>query len=359
MRILIDIGHPADVHFFKNIIWDLEKKVHEIKIVAREKDIVLHLLNAYGFKYECLGKHHNDLVGKLFSLIKRDFKLFEIAKKFKPDILISHGSICAAHVSCVIHKPSISHEDTGNMEQIILYAPFTDVILTPTCLKRDFGKKQVRYNGYKELAYLHPNHFKPNPSVLDDLGLSKDDKYVIMRFVSWGATHDVVQKGISSEMKHKFVKELKKYARVFITSEGKLPMNLEKYQINLPPEKIHDLLYYATMYIGDGGTMASEAAVLGTPAVFVSTTVSDYQLDEEQYGLVHIFSNPKTGEDEGLEFAVKLLKDNDFKDKARERRKKLLENKIDVSAFMVWFIENYPESHNLIKINPEIQFKFR
>lgn len=342
MRILVEIGHPADVHFLKNMIWNLEKKGHEIKIVAQEKDVALYLLNAYGLEYECLGKHHNDLVGKLFNLIRRDYKLFKIAKRFKPDILISPGSICAAHVSCIIHKPSISFEDTGNMEQIRLYAPFTDVILTPTCLKRDFGKKQIRYNGYKELAYLHPNYFKPNPSVLDDLGLSKDDKFVIMRFVSWGATHDVGQKGLSSEIKHKFVEEVKKYARVLITSEGSLPIDFKQYQINLPPEKIHDLLYYAEMYIGEGATMASEAAVLGTPSIYVNTLRLGYTDEEEKkYDLLFNFSDPITGSKHALEKALELLECSNLKSTWRKRREKLLCDKIDVTQFMTDFIENY------------------
>jgi phenylacetate-CoA ligase len=41
------------------------------------------------------------------------------------------------------------------------------------------------------------------------------------------------------------------------------------------------------------------------------------------------------------------------------KREKLLEDKIDVTAFMVWFIENYPKSVIKMKENLGIQYKFR
>jgi hypothetical protein len=51
MKILIDMGHPAHVHFFKNTIWELEKRGHQVKVTARDKDVTLKLLEAYGIPY--------------------------------------------------------------------------------------------------------------------------------------------------------------------------------------------------------------------------------------------------------------------------------------------------------------------
>jgi len=346
MKVLVDIGHPAHVHLFKNMIWSLEKGGHEVKITATDKENALYLLDAYGFKYETLGKHHKKLLNKLLGLIMRNYKLYKVAKKFKPDIFISHGSMYAAHVATFLGKPHISLEDTEHsIEQIRLYAPFTDVILTSTCFKKDLGKKQVRYNGYHELAYLHPNYFEPDSSVLDDLGLSKDDKFIILRFVSWNASHDIKQKGFDLQTKKELIKEIEKRAQVFITSEKLLTKDFEKYRITIPPERIHDLLYYATMYIGEGATMASEAAVLGTPAIYVNTQRLGY-LDEqeEKYGLVYNISNPETAQKVALTKAVELLEDENLKSKWQKKREKLLNEKIDVTKFMIDFIENYPES---------------
>ena len=351
MKILVDIGHPAHVHLFKNIIWNLEKDGHEIKITAKDKEIALHLLNTCGFKYEKIGKHYKKLPHKLMGLITRDYKLYKVVKEFKADILISHGSMYAAHVAKLLGKPHISLEDTENsMEQIRLYAPFTDVILTSTCFKRDLGKKQVRYNGYHELTYLHPDHFKPDPSVLDDLGLGQDDKFIILRFVSWGASHDVGHSGLTLETKRKAVKEFEKYGEVFITSESPLPSEFEKYRIRVPPEKIHDLMYYATLLYGESATMASECAVLGTHAIFCDFAGRGYTDEqEEKYGLVFNFKLEEESQIKSVEKAVELLKDNNLEKKGEKKRKKLLSEKIDVTKFMTNFIENYPESFHEYK----------
>ena len=56
---MIEIGHPAHVHHFKNMIWNLENHGHEVKIASKDKDIALYLLNAYRFQYEILGRSYN------------------------------------------------------------------------------------------------------------------------------------------------------------------------------------------------------------------------------------------------------------------------------------------------------------
>ena len=71
------------------------------------------------------------------------------------------------------------------------------------------------------------------------------------------------------------MEHLEKYGKVFITSEVTLPDHLKKYQITIPLEKLHDLLYFATLYFGEGSTTAAEAAMMGTPAVYVSSLAGE------------------------------------------------------------------------------------
>jgi predicted glycosyltransferase len=204
----------------------------------------------------------------------------------------------------------------------------------------------VRFNGFFELAYLHPEYFTPDPSVLDEIGLAPGDRYIIVRFVSWEASHDVGQHGIRDKVG--LVKMLEQYGRVLITSEGALPPELKPYQIRVSPEKLHDLLYYATLYVGEGGTTAAEAAVLGTPSVYISSLVGKMGnfIDlEENYGALYSF----TDESAALSKMVKLLENTVIKDNWRSKREQLLEDKIDVTSFMIWFIENYPRSFTEMK----------
>jgi len=133
-----------------------------------------------------------------------------------------------------------------------------------------------------------------------------------------------------------FVKELEKYGRVLITSEAKLDPELDQYKIKVSPEKLHDLLYYATLYIGEGATTASECAILGTHAIYVNTLRLGYMDEEEEkYGLVYNCTNPKSMEKKAFEKAIELLKNPNLKQEGKTKREKLLADKIDVTKFMV------------------------
>ena len=90
----------------------------------------------------------------------------------------------------------------------ILTYPFATQILTPKNFSKNLGPKHVRYNGLHELAYLHPNYFRPDSSILEILGVSKNQKYVLMRFVSWSASHDFGQGGLSLDDKRALVQKL-------------------------------------------------------------------------------------------------------------------------------------------------------
>jgi hypothetical protein len=161
-------------------------------------------------------------------------------------------------------------------------------------------------------------------------------------------------------MKNKAVKELSKYAKVFISSEGELPDDLKKYQIKIPPEKMHDALTFATLLYGESSTMASECACLGTPAIFHDNKGRGYTDEEgEKYGLVFNYSESIEDQNKSLKKAIELLNATNLKQEFQTRRKKMLADKIDVTAFMVWFIENYPESAKIMKENPNYQNRFK
>ena len=350
MRIMIEIGHPAHVHNFKNMIWNLEKKGHEIKIIAKYKEVSLELLNKYGFDYDVIGKNYTTLLGKVFGLIVADYKTYKISRKFRPDIFISRASPYSAHASRLIGKPHIAFCDTerAKLNDILSY-PFTDVICTPVCFKKDLGSKQIRYNGYKELAYLHPKYFRPDQSVLDDLGLSKKDRYIILRFISWGAAHDLTLKGINRNSVINLIKSLERYGKVIVSSENKNDRKLESYKVNIPPDKLHSLLFYAQLYIGEGGTMAVESAVLGTPAIHIESTFSgrasgylsgNFTELQKKYNLLFMFPDQK----DALGKAIEILEDKKSKKKWREKSKKLLKDKIDVTNWMTEFVDKYPDS---------------
>lgn len=358
MKILVDISHPAHVHLFKNFIWEMEKRGHEIKITAKEKEINFYLLDKYGFEYDKVGKSKKSLIEKAINYFSSSKKIEKIAKRFKPDIFLATGSPYVGRASNSCSKDYIAFYDTEHAEMIYkLFEPYADAICTPSCFLKNIGPKQIKYNGYHELAYLHPNRFKPSFESLRDVCLNKDDIFFILRFVSWTASHDRGHKGLNKKGKINLVKNLEKYGKVFITSESKMPKELEKYKLKIPPEKIHDFLYFAQMYLGDGGTMATESAVLGTPAIRISTVakyLGNFLELRDKYKLLYFYDSLQ----ESLKKINEIL-ENDSKKQWKLRKEKMLKDKIDVTAFMVWFAENYPESKNIMKETPEYQMKFK
>ncbi len=188
------------------------------------------------------------------------------------------------------------------------------------------------------------------------LSLKIEDKFTIIRFSAWTATHDVRQTGILDKMA--FIEELSKYGKVFVSAEGQLPNDIEKFKLTIHPVYIHDLLYYASLYVGEGASMATEAALLGTPSVYVSSlsnTMGNLLELEKKYDLLHSFSNPS----EALKYATMLISENGVKQDWRVKRNHLLNDKIDVTSFLVWFISYYPESLVQIKEDPALQNKFK
>lgn len=360
MKYLFDIGHPAHVHYFKNVIEKLLEN-HSIKITARDKEVSLDLLKKYNFPYVLTGVNKSSFLSKGFALIKNDYIIYKEAKQFNPDLLISFFLPFTAHIGKILRIPVIGFTDTeGAILNILLSERFTDVIITPKCYHREISVfKHVKFDGYFELSYLHPKYYIPDESVLKYLKLRKNDKYVILRFISWKASHDIGHKGIDLRNKINIVNELSKYARIFISSESDLPSELQKYKLTIPPEKMHHVQYYAHLLYGESTTMASECAMLGTPAIYINDVEAGVLKEQEEYGLIRGFKETEQDINNSLSFAVELLHMPNLKEEWQKRRQKMLEDKIDVAAFMVWFIENYPESANIIKENPDYQYKFR
>jgi len=348
MKILIGMMHPKHVYMFKNFIREMDERGHQIKLLSIEKDVTEYLLKQFGLPYTSIGYNFPNIYNKVLSIPKWEYLTLKIANKFKPDVYIGQALPHFAHVSAIFGKPYILLEDSepAHVVQSISF-PFADVIITPNCYKDDLGEKQVRFDGYFELAYLHPNYFRPDPSVLDDLGLNKKDKIIIMRFVSWTAVHDIGERGgFDLDMKKNLINELENYGHVFVTSEGHLANDFRSHQITISPEKIHDMLYYAHMLIGDSQTMTTEAAVLGTPAIRCNSFVGENDMGnfielERKYNLIYNYNDPNMV----INKAIELIQKPDLKGEWRMKRDKLLKDKIDFTKFLVDIVENHSDGN--------------
>lgn len=344
MRILIEITHPAHVHFFRNAIRELEKRGHSVGVTAREKDITTELLRNYGIDFTTLSKTGRSKFALIGELIGRDIRLWGFCRRFKPDILTGVSGVFAAHVGFALRRPVVVWDDTeiATLSHKITH-PFVTAVYSPDCYKKSLGRKHHLYPGCHELAYLHPKRFTPDAEIVKSLGINPKEKYCVIRFVSWGAHHDVGQHGFAEKQKLSFVKEISRYARPYITSESTLPTELEPYGLNIPAHQIHHVMAFAALYVGEGATMASESALLGVPSVYVNTLKLGYINMLEEYGLIKEASDAQQALRQSLDWLV----DSGTRGKCFAAREKVLSEKIDVTSLVVEAIEQLGKNKSL------------
>ena len=338
---MIDIGHPAHVHYFRNFYQEMSRRGHSLTVTARDKEMTHALLRGYGIPFVSRGTGAQSALGKLINLPRCNAILLREALRFRPDVFLSFSSPYAGQVSSILRRPHIAFDDTEHAKLgRLMYAPFTDVVLSPTSYRGGQTKNQCRFEGYMELLYLHPAYFTPDPRILASVGLEPDETYSFVRFVSWAANHDIGVAGMTMEDKRKAVLELERFGRVLISSEDELPPDLRAHQIDINPADVHHLLYYASLCLGESATMASESAVLGTPAIYLDKVGRGYTDDlEARYGLVYNYDNTAIHQSRALEKAVELLADPDAAARYARRREELLARTIDVNTFLIETVE--------------------
>ncbi|MBT7995305.1 MAG: DUF354 domain-containing protein [Bacteroidetes bacterium] len=352
--ILIDIGHPAHVHLFRNLYALLIQDSFRVIVSVRKKEYVIALLNHYNIEHVTYGTAQKGLMNKIINWFSNIRKLSSIHSAYKPIISIGNSSFYAAQVALWHKTYAITLEDTGNKDQVLLYKYITDLILSPSLLSKNFGTRQIKYPGIDEMTYLHPNYYKPDRSILNELSLEEGDCFSIIRFIAHHASHEIGDMGIKSQTKIGLINTIASFGPVFITSEDQLPSELEKYQYPLPPETIHHAIYYSSLVFGESSTMSSEAAILGTPFVFINESDFDYTTAfEVQYQLGYNFTGKSYSIDKAIVKAAEILCANN-KSEYQKRAKKFISESIDVTAFLFWLITNYPQSINQLKTDPNV-----
>ncbi len=331
MRVLFDIGHPAHVHLFRNVILCLEERGHRVLVAATEKEVATDLLKQYAIPFVSLAKPGQTLVAKGIRLVISTLRLASIVVRFAPDIFIAVSPVRSAPLAWLFCRPCVGLDDTEHAKLARhLYMPFVSAILTPAWYQIELGNRHVRYRGFQELAYLHPNLFTPDEEVLRESSLSPGEFFSVVRFVNPTPSHDLGHSGFSHSARIRLVRKLAEHGRVIVSSESALPQELEHYRMLSRASAMHHLLAFAAVYAGDGGTMTTEAALLGTPSVFCGTVgplVGNFRYLERQYGLVRCFVD----DEEAIQCAVNLALDPSAKKEWRRRRNLLLEECINLT----------------------------
>ena len=336
MKAMICFTHPAWVHQFHHILWRMRDRGDEVMAFVAEKDGNSKLLDSYGIPYiRCAQSTGKNPVEKAFLFLKLSAQFSLAALRFKPDIMIGRAAPMLSVASWICRKPHLLYEDTEVSKFALkICKRLSTKLLTPRTFLTDLGPRQERLDTYKELFYLHPSVFTPDKQKLRDVGFDPDEPYILVRFVAWNASHDIGRKGLDDAGKIELVKKLSRYGRVYVSAEGNVPEALKPLLLKTPYELIHHVLAFAKLVYSEGATMASEAVVLGTHALYVNTIVSGSTREQaERFHLLYNFNDGEDRYEKATAQAIELLEMPDLVELGREKQKKLLEEKVDINHY--------------------------
>ncbi len=347
MRILVYLGHPAHFHNYKNTIKALKEHGHEVEVLIKKKDILEDLLKNAGIPYHNILEEgrKNTRIGVTMGVLKQTWRIDRFCSSFHPDILTG-SSVENSFIGPLRHLPviNIGEDDASVVPSYAkLTYPGASVILCPqSCDCGKWNKKAVKYPGYQELGYLHPENFTPDESVVKKY-IDLDSPYFLMRFSGLSAHHDIGIRGINNEIARRLISIMEPHGRVYITSERPLSPELDKYRIAINPLDIHHVMAFADLFIGDSQTMAAEAGVLGVPFVRFNDFVGriGYLAElEDTYKLG--FGIKPDNEDNLYETVENLLTMENRKEVFQARRQEMLSKSINFADFLTNYIESYP-----------------
>ncbi|RMF78609.1 MAG: DUF354 domain-containing protein [Chloroflexi bacterium] len=341
LRIAVDITHPAHFHFFKNAIALWQARGHDVLILSRDKDLTLDLLDEAGLQHHCLSRVRKGMLGLAIELVQHSSGVWRALGRHRSQVVAAIGGTFIAHAAKLRGIPSLVFYDTehAKLSNRITY-PFATRIFTPRSYRDDLGAKQERYNGFQELPYLHPNYFTPDPAKLAVENIQPGEPFTFVRLVAWHSHHDVSDYGVRNI--YHVVEKLSQHGRVLISSEAPLPDDLKQYERRGAVGDVHHVLAFARLFFGESATMASEAAQLGVPGIFLSTSSRGYTDElEREYGMVFNFNGKNAREEEALECADVLLSDPNSPQIFRERHRKMMAEQIDVTAYIAETVERY------------------
>lgn len=360
MKIVVGIAHPKQVYMFKNLIKSFQDNHHEVLVLVVDKEVSCKLLDVFGIEYVKIGVNKKKYLQKIFAIIPLTIKTFIKSFFFKPDLYIGQALPHFALNSFFFQKPFILLEDTEIAKSLYNQVmKFVSSVITNSNFLDDFKDKHIRVDANLECAYLHPNVYKPDKEIFRYLEIAEGERYVFLRFVSWSAFHDKGHRGLSLDAKIKAVEEFSKYTKVFISSEYELEDIFKKYEVNIPVNLFHSLEYYADLVFGESPTITTESAMLGTPSLCISSwahgNLGNFK-ELSKCDMSHSFhpNDEYLAIDKGIEILKGKLKIT-----YKGRSLKFMEEHINLSAFLYWFILNYPQSHQIVIEDPNYQDRFK
>lgn len=287
MKIWFDLSNSPHINLFARMIRELQGEGHEVVITCRPLANTVDLLDLHGFKYAVVGDHYGaNFYRKVMGYPIRVLQLRRYLAPMGIDVAVSQSSFHSPLVARLLGVRSIYMNDNehamGNVPSFI----FASQILIPEFLaiekvRRQMGnpRKVRHYPGVKEGIYLW--------ALADELQATAP-RYtggrpqVFLRPEPWTAQY---YKG-SKDFLDDVILGLKDHAQVTLLPRGKAQgqhyraPRFEGVRIVDTAMDIAEITPQCDLFIGAGGTMTREMAVLGVPTVSV---YQDELLDVDRF----------------------------------------------------------------------------
>lgn len=268
--VIVDIGHYPHVNFYKHAIKALTGKNINVHVILRSRGNLVSI-----FEKECthmpyilIGAHKRNIFGKMIGIVERDIAFLKYLRKIEFDVGTGFGSINIAHTTRFFGKPSVLFGDDSEYKLAYYLGNFLATIDVRPSHVPAYGKNLLKYPGFKELAYLHPNHFNPDKKALEPYDLNPYE-YVFIREVSSASlNYRKLEMGNLSKILN-YLKQMD--LKILLSIEDKSLANLFKDHciiLKEPVEDIHSLLHFAAFTLSSGDSMARESCLVGTPAIY-------------------------------------------------------------------------------------------
>jgi predicted glycosyltransferase len=270
-----DLTNPAHVIVLRPLVELLEARGHEVTLTARPLSHTTELLDDWGHPYTAIGQHGGaGKLGKAMAAGSRTAQAFAFARGKGFDYGFAHGSTDLPPVGRLLRIPNTTMFDyEWATVQHSLNCRLATRVLIPDAIPAQrvagYGArppKLVRYPGLKEEYYL--SGFKPDESVLDELGIDSSQVVAVVRTAPsyalylGGSENDLVPRVLQ-----RLIGEGAQVVVLPRTDEQRQALRRLDPGLVVPERAVdaRSLAALADLVVSAGGTMVREAAVLGTP----------------------------------------------------------------------------------------------
>lgn len=343
MKVWVDILTPKQVLFMGELSRRLEAEDHTVLRTTRKYREVNELLELKGVNATVVGKHGGaSLKGKLIASSHRIAELASIVEKFKPDVSIAFASPEAARTAFGLSVPHYTINDSPHSEAVaLLTIPLSKKLFSPKIIPLEAWSKLgagpekiIQYDALDPIVWLR--EFHPNSGILDDLGLDNNIPIVVFRAEETFASYllgIVPEEGsVVIPIINSLIKRLREQAQiVFLLRDQEQVKNVKKEfrKRVIVPEKVIDgpsLLHFSSVFIGAGGTMTAEAALMGIPTITCYPGESTFV---EKYLVRNRLSYSLTNPEDVTKKTVQILEDAEVYHKKFQKRAKALTSKME------------------------------